>query len=419
MVTRLFDWVPPKLILIILLSVWSYFLVNGTDHYDTIAADILPNLTFGEGAKFWSGTNHGIRLIRRQGTFVQFELEEKPRQIRLVRNIPNPQQYSHIRVTVDVYAQNLKPGNEWWQRGGIVLRSFDKQGKLLQFWPKRIGFLDGDTDWRTINTVLPISDSTAGLQLTIFLDGHAGILRFKNLHVDSVTPTAWYGLLLPATVIAWVCAGAWIILPLVAIHRRRVTTYLALLSFFAVLIGVLTPQPFLSEIPARVLAVGHFLITEATSDRQTVSTPKSDKPNSPTENGQRQPATAEETASADLLSAMLASDFSSSPELEEIADELSLAEIRSGIWSGRAHLTMHFVLGFFTMLAFSMQHWGRMLVYLGIFAAVAELLQVFVITRSLSLEDAALNIAGAAIGVGVAVSLAWAMQRLQWRPLGR
>ena len=110
----------------------TYLTLQVVDHYDTAATNIIPNLSFEEGGKYWSNSGRGISLKKNPQPVVEPKLATPPSPLILGRSIPDPQRFTHIRVGADIKLINVAPGNLWWEQAGIILRSKNKKNQKIK-----------------------------------------------------------------------------------------------------------------------------------------------------------------------------------------------------------------------------------------------------------------------------------------------
>jgi hypothetical protein len=88
------------------------------------------------------------------------------------------------------------------------------------------------------------------MQLVVFLGGHSGVIQVTNISLDAVSPSAWFQIAKYILIAAWLLIGLWIFAPLLYSAPRKIVALLALFTFLATLVTVLTPQPTLSTTTA-------------------------------------------------------------------------------------------------------------------------------------------------------------------------
>jgi hypothetical protein len=354
------------------------------DRFDVVATNIIPNLSFENGIKHWSGSPKGVALKNKPLPVIEMRLAPNPKPLVLIRSIPASDQYSHIQIGADIKINGVKRGAKWWKQAGVILRNLDARGRKITFWPYKVAQMSGTDDWRRYTATLPVSERAKRMQLFFFLDGHAGSMDVTNITVDGLVPTAWAPFGTWALIAAWGFLGLWIFTPLVFADARNILVYLALAAFCATLVAVLTPQP--------------LLYNTTTQAFQTVSSmlkPSVERPHSVVVRDTSKTATPK-------VSKPLASPSrrSSSSRPFKIAN-MTPQEIISGGGAAMSHIVSHAAFAFFTILAFSAASRGLVFASLFIAAAITEALQTFVITRSTNWDDFAMNLTGVAVGVTV------------------
>lgn len=361
----------------------TFVFFHVVDRFDVVATNIIPNLSFENGIKHWSGSPKGVVLKRKPLPVIEMQLAPNPKPLVLIRSISTSDQYSHIRIGADIKIEGVQRGAMWWKQAGVILRNLDAGNRKIPFWPYEVAQMSGTDDWRHYTATMPVSERAKRMQLFFFLDGHAGSMDVTNITVDGAAPTAWAPVGTWALIAAWGFLGLWILAPLISANARNISAYLALTAFCATLVAVLAPQPQLFNTTTQAFQTVSSMLKPSAekpsavvvSDAPKSATPKVSKP--PTGPSKRP---------------------SSSPPFK-IANMTPQEIISSG--ASMSHIVSHAAFAFFTILAFPAA--SRSLVFASLFiaAAITEALQAFVITRSTNWDDFAMNLIGVALGVAV------------------
>jgi hypothetical protein len=365
------------------------------DRFDTVVTKIVPNLSFEDGVKYWSGSPKGISLKNKPLPVIQMRLAPNPKPLLLARVIPIPDRFTHIRVGADVKIDGVQPGPVWWEQAGIIVRSLDKKWRKIPFWPYEVVLKSGTVDWRRHEAVIPVSSDAQEMRLLVFLDGRAGTMEVTNITIDSAVPSPWVFYAKAGLIAAWVILGLWILAPLLLANSRNILAYFALAAFLATLAAVLAPQPELSHVTNRTLNAALSLFKGdpkpyIPQNQDQAAKAKSLKKSKPVKSA------ATRRPSASKLGAMAASP----------------RHIANGDGSAISHIISHAAFAFFTVLAFPLAGHLLLLSSLVTAAATTEALQVFVISRTTNWDDFTMNLIGVALGIAFALALRFIHRRL-------
>lgn len=366
------------------------------DRFDTVATNIVPNLSFENGVKHWSGSPKGVTLKNKPLPVVEMRLAPNPKPLVLARTIPKPNRFTHIRVGADIKLNGVHRGPVWWEQAGIIVRSLDGKGRKIPFWPYNVVMKSGTTDWDRYEVVLPVSSDAQEMRLLIFLDGRAGTMEVTNITIDSAVPSTWVPYGKAGLITAWGLLGLWILAPLLRANARNLSAYLALAAFLATLVAVLAPQPGLSNVTTGTM---YAVVSMFKADPQLSNT-------------QKQGQDAVNIKSIETSKPVKGGALQRSPSPKFGAAVASPQSIPNGSGSAVSHVISHAAFTFFTVLAFPFA--GRLLLFasLATAAATTEALQVFVITRATNWDDFAMNLTGVAIGIVFALAWRFVRQRI-------
>ena len=384
-----------KLAAVVLLSIvsWGLFQIDG--RYIVTKSQILPNLDFRQSAAHWMGTPQGIRLSATPQPTLLFTNDGRKQTV-MTRMLQQPRRYENIRIALDIKVDGVEAGRHWWQRAGAVLISFDRDNDRMTYWPSRIALLSGTQAWKRYEVVIPTIAHIARMQLFLLHGGVSGAMQIRNLQIDAARQALWFTALEASLKALWFGAGVWILLPLLLQRHRSLRAYLALAAFLATLGASLMPQPLISH------ASEPAVETLAEISKSAGEIARDLRPDEP----DRAASDADPAAEA----AKTASD---KPKVRATPPAAAISQpFGSDVRQYAAHFVSHVVIGVLAGLAFRGTSWRRLFPYLLIAAAANELLQVFVITRSTSLEDGLSNAAG--VAAGLLAALAWRAASRVW-----
>lgn len=397
-----------KIMLSLLMAVLTFLIFQVISHFVAVESNIIPNLSFESGETYWGKSPVGVSLANKPLPVVEFTLAHPPKPLILGRVIPNPQRFSHIRVGADIKVDNVIPGDAWWERAGVILRSWDRQGRKIRFWPKTVAALSGTSDWIHYDSIIPVPDNAHLMQLLFFLDGRAGRMEVTNISLDAVTPSVWFDVAVKALIAGWVLLGLWVFAPLLYTARHRITACFALAAFLATLVAVLTPQPNLSNIAAKAISTT-FSFVEPLRSTFSSTTPKT-PPSEASSNNKDE--SSEGSGPSKKPSQKIKPSVPLSKEFTRYVG-MTPREFAAGGGSSFSHIISHAAFSFFTVLAFPLAAPLLLGASLALAAVTTEMLQLFVVTRSTSMDDVIMNFLGVALGVLIAIATRFCLRRIQ------
>lgn len=343
----------------------------------------------------WSGSRSGIAVRREDPSMVLLTRHRGDPIPYLAISIPRPRKYNAIRVSADMLVSGVVEGPYFWQRGRVLLWSYDSKGKRLRHLPFEVIAGTGATDWRRGTLVVPVVPDTASARLVIAQAGLSGTMLVRHLSADAVSETDLFRVLKGALIFLWIVGAGWVVLPLILRRPARPATVLVWIVGLAIVAGTLAPQPQLSDtfrpvtekLESMAAPVRDGILQLAWSLRQMLSETVDDVPVTGIENGK-----GSDSASAVGPPRGLAPDWS--PRLG----------------SNYAHLVAFMVLGMLAPFGFSGVRRLYLFGYLVLLSVVTELVQGFTLSRGTEAIDFVLNGAGIVIGLMLAMGLnaAWA-----------
>ncbi len=341
--------------------------------FTTVARDILPNLAFANGFDHWRRSAHGVRIAREGGPAVVLDAGADGPWPALARPLPEPQRFAYVRVAADVKAVGIRPGPGAWQRGAIVVRSFDRAGRVLDYWPSEVVALAGTTDWRHRTAVFPVGPEIAAMQLAAYVGAGTGTLMVRRLAVDAVAEAPWFGHAQAALIAAWLAAAVWVVAPVQARRPLALGRLVSVLAGSVLVIGVLAPKPHLAHAVRTLDAGVSRMIAPA-------SAPASDD------------GAAQRTVTP--LRSTGAPPAAAAPATVRV-EEWTIPGLGS---QDTAHMLGHALFALIVLAAYrrdAPRHW--LFVYLLVAALASEALQSFTLTRTAQAHDAVMNVAGLAL----------------------
>lgn len=403
--------------------------------YAVTDTDILLNADFEEGDWGWFGGGEAYVLLDEATPVVR--LEPVSDGISLIgRRMGRAGRWDQLRFSADFRAKGLIPDGPAWRAGGLIVRSYDDDGRRIRSWPYHLLRIAGDQDWQRLSADLPVGAIVERLAIYVFHAGVDGVLEMRGLRVDGLAERPWSMMTKQILVGAWLLFGLrLLLLALMPPHgvcrypwgrwRLAATAGLAV----AILVGAMLPVP---ELRSGVGAVDHnlgqawrnlvpepdpasdlaamdsadgVLITEAPAD------PSAEAP-SPSEDGasdESPPAAAGDAPATTAATDATEGSASVLPAVDTAPATIGLiAFARSGAFGLSAqqvgHLFCFIGLGFCLSVLFPA---GRLVAGASFLAATAstEIMQQFLITRSVDWADALFNAIG--LATGLTLWLAW------------
>lgn len=379
-------WIPLALVFLSFATL-AIFQIDG--RYTVTQPDILPNMDFSEGGRYWTGPADGVRLSVSAPATLILSNDER-RQTLVTQILRTPQRFDSIRVALDIKLDGVEPGDAWWQRAGVFLESRDRARRRMLYWPSEVALLSGTVPWTRFDRVIPTAAQMSYMQLFILHGGRSGVLQVRNLRVDAMAETAWFRSVKMLLIVLWGGIGLYCIAPLIVRRRRSPLAYLTLGAFAGMLAVSLTPQPLLSQSTVPIARTIATVAAPAESDREA-----------------RKPA---DTTRKAKDGKQADTDAKTEPEQSDHGDTSSAKgaspiSLASDPMQYAAHFFGHVLLGVLAAMLFRETASWRLAGYLLFAASTNELLQVFVVTRSAGFDDGLANMAGAMVGLLTVVGM--------------
>ena len=209
--------------------------------YETVRSALVPGMF----APHWGVSRHGVGVFRDDPSIAVLTRTPGQPLPFLVRDVPNFRAGAAVRIRIEARAQDVVPGQRFWQTGRIMLWSYDRHGQRLRYLPYDVMRVDGSGDWERASLVVPVVPAIAGMRIVIVQAGQAGSMAVRGISVDGVAESGPYiagrGLL----IVLWIASAAWVAMPMF----RRLTPMRAVAAVLLVMTfaGALTPQPYLSD----------------------------------------------------------------------------------------------------------------------------------------------------------------------------
>lgn len=329
----------------------------------------------------------------------------------LVRDIPNFRQAPAVRVGIEVRAQDIVAGKDFWQSARVLLWSYGSEGRRLRYMPSEVLRLDGTEDWTRASLVIPVMPETVGMQLVIIQAGLAGSMTVRGISVDGVGETRTYLILRGALIVVWLTAAIWVLVPMFRRFTRAHATVAVLLVL--TLAGAFTPQPQLNNtLLDGATTVGRAVEPARRALARWISPPLAVVESVPVvtlEPTGGEPAQAQVSAPphasvpAQSLPPTITSRAAAAPAMSLSADFAPRPSVKWG------HFLAFAALALALPFAFPAARGWHVFTALILFGISIEMVQGFSITRSPEPSDIVRDGLGAALGLALAV--AWQFSR--------
>lgn len=292
-----------------------------------------------------------------------------------------------IRVRIEARADGIVHGQERWQYADIALWSFDRSGKSLWYWPKRIHTIDGSHDWTWFDAEIPIAGEVDRMVLVVRNAATDGAVSLRGLSVDPVQWRAGFAWARYVLIATWALLIGYLAACLVRWRGIAVGKAMLFGAGIVALAGIVTPQPYFSQATKPLEDLLHSLDHQVSSDiarpRGPEAAPAPTRPDQRIDQQSRSPAA---EAPRFLLDAP--------PRMpSDLTDRSAISFKQLG------HFLCFLALSFAAWLAFPHTPIRVLLAYLVLTLLASEVLQLFVITRSSSWDDIGVDILGVLSGL--------------------
>jgi len=270
------------------------------------------------------------------------EDQDSSRSVGLYRYLPLTGGKNTLLMTVDVSTEDVRQGKKSWHTALVYLVGRDTEGQLLWKTQSVAAHLDGTNPWRRYTTFSTFDGSVREAMFGAFLAHTTGTLKIRNLVITPVRERAPFMYLTYALIAAWALVITRLSYVLLHSIASPVFGWGIAAVVLAIAVGVLLPGPLKHEFQAVVFP------------------------------------------------------FTTQPLLDFIWGEPEFL----GITSNQAgHFFLFLILGIIGRLAWSHMPPWIILTGLLIFAAVTEILQLYVPNRHPSFEDWITDATGIIIGL--------------------
>jgi VanZ family protein len=356
-----------RLLLVLALATVSLLLYGRMPQYRLVGPELLVNGDLNEGLDHWQAYGavspvDGALQIRNGDPKLIAGIDE-----RIAAPAPG-----YVGFAADARAVAVTPGGRDWRAARLILASVDLSGNARWSIFHTMVQLAGTHDWQRYEQVFRVPPASSGLLVSAQLYMATGTFEVRHLSVRRAEPRSAFIWASRTLLAIWVISGLWIVWPL--LRRAWQEPVIALVVLVGVAIGIATQMPHSAK--TELLLLLRTVEDQAESLLHTSPTP---------------PVAA--STPAPLVAA-------------------HVAELRVS-WGGldkAGHYLMHVLLGFVAIWAFRRQSRLVVLLCLGVFAGLTEVLQNFAIERDPLLSDAMINAAGVLTGAAAALAILWLHQ---------
>ncbi len=369
----------------------SYWTIETPWRFEVVAPDLVHLQDLSSGKSGWGQSRAGVSIeTEPNGEVVCLkgngddEFASFTKKMRLASDV------DHVRISSDVRFEGIVPGPERWQQGNLLFWSFDIEGNHLWYWPQKIVAGSDDNDWQDYELRVPIIDTVKFARLVAFNAGRSGTMCVRELQVEGLHEKSVFAFLRYGLALAWCLVGIFAVFAIVQTRGSHLLKVAFCTTAFAVLAGIITPQPYYAVIANPIETVLYLLISKnddtATLKQQAEAIARIESPS----------GAGERTAPGDP----------SAPGLEDMIDKP--AEIRGAedwierffSFKGLAHGGGFWLLAFLACITFRETPLGALTVFLIVAVVSSEAMQLFLATRSSEWLDLMIDATGVFLGIG-------------------
>lgn len=236
-------------ILIVLLGATiSFFQLY--ERYEPVGPELLMDRNFRHGFTHWSRSGRGVAEIKGDKTVV-LRASEPSADVAVRQSLANPERYSLLRLSGELKAEDIHPGDRFWHRGRLVLASFDVEQRMMSV-PHLVADLEGTRPWQTYRQVFRVPERVHEMRVGIQLIGASGTLLVRNLSLREVREREHYAVYRGIGVAIWTAALIWIAIPYFSRLRLDLPHLLMYVAIAGIFAGTLMPAELKMEIDSEI-----------------------------------------------------------------------------------------------------------------------------------------------------------------------
>jgi hypothetical protein len=380
-----------RTVFVAVLCLVSYLAIEMPWRFEVVDADLVRLQDHLSSKSDWDLSQAGISFETDSGDQIVCLRADGDNEISsFVRDIRLGVDVDHVRVSSDVKFEGIVPGPESWHQGNLFFWSFDIEGNFLWFWPNRIAARDEDSDWETYELLVPITETVKFARLVAFNAGRSGTMCIRELQVHGLHEKNVFALLRYGLGLGWCVIG---IIAVFTIGRIRASHWLKVAfgaTAFAVLAGIITPQPYYAVITSPIENALYSLNSKNGDIANLNNQAEAIAPvESPSGTGERTtPGFPPEPRAEDMV------DGPAKTRGAEDWMALSLS------FKALAHGSGFWLLAFLACITFRESRLGALMVFLMVAVVSSEAVQLFIVTRSSERLDLMIDAIGVVLGVG-------------------
>jgi len=413
-------WPLPIVAVLAVMCAVTYGVHKSPARYSPILSGPAPEMVAPGGLRLWRRSLSGLSF---SGEGAGSEVHLAPRQgqdIAVVQTvIAVPEGADGLRIDLSIGAQGLDPGAEAWQNAKLQILSFDKTGHFLWYWPKDIIVVMADRPFGPATAILPLREGLRRVLVRIYNGADSGVLRIGPPKIFAAMERPIFTFLRGGLILAWTAVGLWAARATARRASNRLRTGILFGAAALVLIGTLTPQPAfrtaIEPLESLVLAGADSLFwqrpTSPSLPQQAASTLSAARDRAGVDSGAREVLT--RGARGDQTNVVREAPVKAQPlaRAAPMPARFATSERPDYPFSFKeiGHFSLFFLLAIACYAAFPRTSWSGRFVCLASFAVATETLQWFVVTRSSSVKDLAVDMAGLALATVVAAAGYWIM----------
>jgi hypothetical protein len=255
--------VATRVLLVLVLSAATIAFFNGYPRYQPVGPELLVDPAFSAGLLHWEQSGRGAAQVAVDGV-LRLQVDERGAGVAVRQSVAEPGRYTLLRLSGKLKSEEIRPGSRFWQRGRLVLVSFDSNQRMLPV-PHLVADLAGTQPWETYQAVFRVPAEVRMLKVSVQLIGATGVLVAKNLSLRAVVERSTYPLCRQLGLLIWLLGLIWIALPWLFRLRYDGPHLLMMLAIIGIFAGTLMPAPLKFAIETEIGTVFSEL-TEAAVD---------------------------------------------------------------------------------------------------------------------------------------------------------
>ncbi len=387
-------------------------LAQASWRYTVIEKNVLRNLDFSQGGKFWASNGRGVQLYPGTPPVLVLNAQSNARNVIMSRLLPHAtNKFQGVRISADMSSHNLSAGPAPWQRGRIILLSLDAQGKRIWYWPQEVAAVHGTRSWKHYQGVIPLNPLAVQTWLIVYIASPSGKLLVKNLNMEGVAPSDLYQMAFIGLLGFWLITGIWILFCLFPPARHNMLVVVALTYGLGLFAGGLTPQPLLRDSLDLARQGAHQLIADIS--KQTAIKSQEPKARKHEQAPQIESSKNEKKVTPKKSTAQGKSQATTSVTTR---NSHLPRQLRTAGSDKRLHVIAFAGLGLLVLLAFNKYHFHRGVLMAFLLGAAIESLQSLSITREPEWLDLGYNTAGIISGALLALGILALFNKRQVKP---